>query len=351
MTPNKNGFDYSALDKETLDLIQACTVEIQSRLISAVEQMIEIGQQLQIAKERLKHGQFQEWLRSEFNMNPRQARRLMLVAKQFKTDKYAVLKFAPSALYLLAETKTPNTARKEALTRAQKGENISWSNAKEIVARHKGIAGNTPDMTNDSAAASKPKTKVKKQPETLKPSCIQPSRSDKTPLVSAMDLGCEEEDSQRAENAIIDIPAITIPDEIPQVTSSDISASNISVGDRVRILRRQEGEDKWTGCIAQIWEITPSGWLRVNVEGHQGVKFTLKPEWVELLETFMPDDINQRTRASDRLQRKVRIPVEVGGQTIEIEGIAKSVEVEWEHDGQRGVAFVPFDEVIISTKE
>jgi len=56
-------------------------------------------------------------------------------------------------------------------------------------------------------------------------------------------------------------------------------------GDRIRILRRQDGQDKWSGKTARIREITPDGRLRVDVEGANGVRFTLNPDWVQPMET------------------------------------------------------------------
>ncbi len=300
--PDEKAFDYSTLDEETCKVVQACTSEIQSHLLSAAEQMIEIGERLQIVKEKLKHGQFQAWLLTEFNMNPRQARRIMLVAKQFKTDKYAVLKFAPSALYLLAEIQTPNAAKEEAIHRAEQGEHISFSVAKEIVTRHKSNAGQIPAADEISNPVIPHQTKAQKQAEQLEPSVVQP-------LQVARLAASDTVNDQRAEHIIIDIPAITIPDESNplevQANPSQTTSHQINVGDRVRILRRQEGEDKWTGCTAIIWEVTPNGWLRVDVEKYKGVKFTLKPEWVELMEkTEMTETQDHNQPKSIQLEDK-----------------------------------------------
>jgi hypothetical protein len=349
--PDEKAFDYSTLDEETCKVVQACTIEIQSHLLSAAEQMIEIGERLQIVKEKLKHGQFQAWLLTEFNMNPRQARRIMLVAKQFKTDKYAVLKFAPSALYLLAEIQTPDAAKQEAISRAESGEKVTLRTAKEIVSRHKSIAGQNP-TPDDTADSVKPhQTKSKKRAEPLELSDVQP-------LQTANFAASDAVNDQRAENIIIDILAITIPDESnppkPQTNLSQTASLQFCIDDRIRILRRQHGEDKWTGCTAIIWEVTQNGWLRVDVEGHQGVKFTLKPEWVELMEELsMTEPTNPQTFSdSDPVIPEkplpVRIPLEVEGKTIEIDGIINEVEVHYTHKGIAGTIMLPANRVIFS---
>lgn len=343
--PDEKAFDYSTLDEETCKVVQACTSEIQSHLLSAAEQMIEIGERLQIVKEKLKHGQFQAWLLTEFNMNPRQARRIMLVAKQFKTDKYAVLKFAPSALYLLAEIQTPNAAKEEAIHRAEQGEHISFSVAKEIVSRHKSNAGQIPAADEISNPVTPHQTKSQKQAEPLEALVTHAQRSDRLPHLDLTNLPSDSEAEQRAEHAIVDISAVTIHDE-----PTSPAPSSFTIGDRVRILRRQHGADKWAGCTAKIWEVTQNGWLRVNIEGHQGVKFTLKPDWVERLEddSMTPDHSKPITNIGAGLKRQVRIPIEIDGKTIEIHGVAKNIEVEWEHQGHRGTAFVPVEEVVFT---
>ena len=395
MASNEKGFDYSALDEETCAVIQACTREIQSRLLTTAEQMIEIGLQLQIVKEKLKHGQFQAWLLTEFNMNPRQARRIMLVAKQFKTDKYAVLRFASSALYLLAERQTPDTAKKEALHRAEKGEHISWSTAKEIVARHKANTGENTPVSNETKPVKSMLDKEQSVYDIMSEMSFTPSvfsvlaeiqtpnearqeaieradQGEKITLRLAKKIvarhkasaeekstmldtstsqaprvtGFEEiEAEQRAEHAIIDIPAVTIPDE----PIGEPVLQLFKVGDRIRIIRRQHGADDWTGSTATIWEVTTDGWLRVNVEGRDGVKFTLHPDWVELIQEPTMTASNQ-TEAEivepHNHQLHVRIPLEIEGKTIQVTGVINEVEVQYTHEGRTGTVRVPANKVV-----
>lgn len=68
---------------------------------------------------------------------------------------------------------------------------------------------------------------------------------------------------------------------IPDQRHPTVPPERYEVGDRSRILRRQHGEDNWTGETARIWEITSDGCLRVDVEGHPAVRFTLKSQWME----------------------------------------------------------------------
>lgn len=60
-----------------------------------------------------------------------------------------------------------------------------------------------------------------------------------------------------------------------------VPVTQFEVGDRVRFLRHHHGKDDWSGKSARISTINQNGWLQVDVEGHEGVRFTLHPDWVE----------------------------------------------------------------------
>ncbi|MGB8703181.1 MAG: hypothetical protein WCD18_27495 [Thermosynechococcaceae cyanobacterium] len=108
---------------------------------------------------------------------------------------------------------------------------------------------------------------------------------------------------------------MAIPDEtttntqavFPLSQSPQTVSQQCSMGDRVRIIRRQNGQDKWSGYIGNIWEITVDGWLRVAIEGKTGVRFTLHPDWVELLENSMTDNNPAPTFAEQIKRNAVRL--------------------------------------------
>ena len=61
----------------------------------------------------------------------------MSVAESFKSAKFADLPIQPSAAYLLAAPAVPDEARQVAIEKAEAGEEITFSAAKEIVAEAK----------------------------------------------------------------------------------------------------------------------------------------------------------------------------------------------------------------------
>lgn len=137
MLPQQTMFDYAALDNETRIIVQQRTTEIKSLMRRAAQDIIDIGQKLIEVKARLGYGQFGPWLKAEFEWSERTARSFMQVATQFKSANFADLRIAPSALYLLSAPSTPESARDEALARAEAGEPITYSTTYDLVQMHK----------------------------------------------------------------------------------------------------------------------------------------------------------------------------------------------------------------------
>ena len=133
-------FKYEHLDEKTQTIIWQRTSEIRELMRLTAENIISIGQKLTEVKEKLGHGNFQNWLRSEFEWSEQTARQFMQVyrwSKTIKNKNFVFSQLATSALYLLAAPSTPPAARDEVLTLIDEGEKISYSCVKTIVNRHK----------------------------------------------------------------------------------------------------------------------------------------------------------------------------------------------------------------------
>jgi hypothetical protein len=129
-------FDYASLDAATSAFIQEQTGEIRALMKRTSQDIIDLGQRLILVKEKLAYGQFGMWLAAEFDWTSRTAIRFMNVAEKFSFDNLSKLNFDPSALYELAAPSTPETARLEAIARAEAGEPITYSTAKAIRQKH-----------------------------------------------------------------------------------------------------------------------------------------------------------------------------------------------------------------------
>ena len=130
-------FDYGILDVETAKTVEKRAGEIKGLIKRTAKNIIEIGKKLNEVKQLTPHGVFGAWLATEFDLAFSTAQRFMRVAERFKSVNLTDLNFAPSALYVLAAPSTPESAREEAIDRAQVGEVITHGKAKAIVATHK----------------------------------------------------------------------------------------------------------------------------------------------------------------------------------------------------------------------
>ena len=121
-----NAFDYEALTPEQRIIIVQRTGEIQERLQRSAQDIWEIGQRLADVRAQLKHGQFDTWLKAEFNWSRRTAYNFINVYETFgERANLAQLDIASSALYLLAAPSTPENLREEYLLKAYDGEKIT----------------------------------------------------------------------------------------------------------------------------------------------------------------------------------------------------------------------------------
>lgn len=133
----QRGFDYQNLDRQTQISVKQKTFEIKSLIRQTAQDIFHVGQKLAEVKQQLKHGEFRNWLNTEFNWSISSATKFMQVSEQFKNVNFTHLNFATSALYVLAAPSAPENARQHALQLASRGEHITYSLAKQIVKHHK----------------------------------------------------------------------------------------------------------------------------------------------------------------------------------------------------------------------
>lgn len=130
-------FDYKILDPKAQIIVKQKTAEIKRLIRQTAQDIIKVGQNLTEVKQQLKHGEFRNWLKTEFNWSISSATKFMQVSEQFKNVNFTHFNFATSALYILAAPSTPENAREYAIQLASRGENITYSLAKLIVKHHK----------------------------------------------------------------------------------------------------------------------------------------------------------------------------------------------------------------------
>lgn len=136
-TQKTQNFEYDILEAEMRSLVQQRTNEIKTLMRRNIQDIIDIGQKLIEVKQHLKHGNFRNWVKLEFNWSVSTATKFMQVAEQFKCVNFKHLKINASTLYLIAAPSTPKAARIEVLERASNGESITYTEARTIVSQHK----------------------------------------------------------------------------------------------------------------------------------------------------------------------------------------------------------------------
>ena len=135
-----NTFDYSVLPEAISTDLRAGADRIRSLVKPSVGDIIAIGQELQIAKGKLEHGRFGEWIVAEFCMSARSAENYMRAAA-LAADKNEIVSDLPlTTLYLLAAPSTPNQVRDKIIARFQGGEVIPVEAVKRMVCEAKEAA-------------------------------------------------------------------------------------------------------------------------------------------------------------------------------------------------------------------
>lgn len=174
----QHNFNYEILDLNTQIRIKQKTSEIKVLIRQTAKNIVEVGQKLSEVKQQLKHGEFRNWLKTEFNLSISSATKFMQVSEKFKSVNFTHFNFSASALYALAAPSTPDSAREYALRLASKGENITYSKARQIVDQHKKLTeindyqhnqSNLNNTSQSNARVISSQTKVTQQDDAMEP--------------------------------------------------------------------------------------------------------------------------------------------------------------------------------------
>ena len=128
-------FAYGQLASSVRTDIEDQAQAIRGLLENTTKNVIQIGVRLQFVRNRIGRDCFQGWLRSEFQWSQPVASNYMAAAREF-SELDCIGKFQPSALFVLARRKVPQTAREEAVQAARRGEQITKSGAMAIISKH-----------------------------------------------------------------------------------------------------------------------------------------------------------------------------------------------------------------------
>ena len=108
-------FDYGELSAPDVKKCEAAVEKIKKYQRRMAGDIIAIGGELLIVKERLEHGQFGQWIAHYFGWSSRTAQTMMQASEVFgKCENFSHLTIDTSALYLLSSDKCPDETRIEA---------------------------------------------------------------------------------------------------------------------------------------------------------------------------------------------------------------------------------------------
>lgn len=135
--PSRNTVSSLKFDYDTVPLSVAKFLRGQADRIRrhCVTSIIQIGKALNESKRHLSHGAFLIWVESEVCLPVRTAQAYMRVAKWAVEKGATVAHLAPSTLYLLSTSSTPNDYVVEILNRAKNGEVIAPSDVRSELKR------------------------------------------------------------------------------------------------------------------------------------------------------------------------------------------------------------------------
>ena len=110
---------YSGLPADAVDAVRGAATRIHERRQRQIEDILAIGRDLLMVKERLGHGQFLAWLKIEFATSERSAQNYMRAAEEFGGKSATVADLPPTVVYKLAAKAIPPEMRQDILSRLE----------------------------------------------------------------------------------------------------------------------------------------------------------------------------------------------------------------------------------------
>lgn len=117
-------FDYHCMSSSVVTFLRGQADRIKRHCVTSI---IQIGKALLEAKHHLSHGEFLVWVEAEVGLPVRTAQAYMRVASWASSKGATVAHLAPSVLYVLSASSTPENFTADILSRVEAGEHIAPS--------------------------------------------------------------------------------------------------------------------------------------------------------------------------------------------------------------------------------
>lgn len=123
--PALASFDYSALPADVAAEAVEVARRIKGRTRRIGQEIIEIGRDLILIKDRVGHGNFLPWLEAEFGWSERTAQNYIQSAQAFGEKSATVADLPPTIIYNLSAPSTPAPVREKIVERLEAGERLA----------------------------------------------------------------------------------------------------------------------------------------------------------------------------------------------------------------------------------
>jgi hypothetical protein len=131
------GFDYAALaPADAIDLRERAA-RLRGLITKSTADMIVIGRDLIGIKDRLDHGQFEDWIEREIGICIRTAQGYMAVARLANGKSESVALLVPSTARMLAAKSSPPNIVEQVIARAGSGDFMPEASVKAMIANDK----------------------------------------------------------------------------------------------------------------------------------------------------------------------------------------------------------------------
>ena len=141
-------FNYEVFDSQKGIELKQATAKIKEKLRRTSQDIWEIGEMLSEVQSKLQRGQFDQWIKAEFDWSRRTAYKFISVYKRFDPDfNLEEIDIATSALYVLAAESTPEKIRTQFINKAQQGEKISHQEVLKVVKKAQQDSTSTTKIT------------------------------------------------------------------------------------------------------------------------------------------------------------------------------------------------------------
>jgi len=135
---NFSNFNYQEFSPDIQQFLKEKTQAIKGLMGVQIESVIKMGWELEKVKRKLKHGEFEKWLNSEFSLSTSSARKYIKTAKEFQgIQNINELNISNTAAYALAQNNTPTEVKEELIKRAREGEYITPATVKKTIKEYK----------------------------------------------------------------------------------------------------------------------------------------------------------------------------------------------------------------------